>query len=275
MNKRNLRAVMALTLVFVMLSSSFAFAGSKMYLALGNDLDAKGTATVMKFFDVDIDECEVLYITNQDEYNYLSNYVPASEIGNKALSSVLIRETSTNDIDVEIHNINYCTEDMYENALATAGVKGANVIVAGPYEISGTAALVGTIKAYEKMTGEEVGDEVIEAAVDEITTTGDIGEEVGDKEGVADIVADVKEKIANHPNMSDSEIIQAIRDAADKFDVHLTEENIEKLKNMISKLQGLDIDWDNIANKSIEFIDKVAKSGVFERFINWVKSLFD
>ena len=49
---------------------------------------------------------------------------------------------------------------MYENALATAGIENADIKVAGPFNISGTAALVGAIKAYENMTGEEVNEEM-------------------------------------------------------------------------------------------------------------------
>ena len=51
---------------------------------------------------------------------------------------------------------------MYKNALATAGISDANIIVAGPFELSGTAALVGILKAYKDMTGEEVDDDLVE-----------------------------------------------------------------------------------------------------------------
>ena len=48
---------------------------------------------------------------------------------------------------------------MYENALTTAGVTDANVTVAGPFNITGTAALVGAMNAYEDMTGENISSE--------------------------------------------------------------------------------------------------------------------
>ena len=48
-----------------------------------------------------------------------------------------------NGIKVSTYNINYCTAGMYKNALATAGISDANIIVAGPFALSGTAALVG------------------------------------------------------------------------------------------------------------------------------------
>ena len=52
--------------------------------------------------------------------------------------------------------------------MATAGVEDVNVVVAGPFNVSGTAALVGALKAYSEMTGETVDEKVVDAAVDEI-----------------------------------------------------------------------------------------------------------
>ena len=268
--------VLALTIVFAMSLSSFVFADNdRIFLALGNDLSPEQESTVLDFFGgVDINECEVVYITNADEYKYLGNYVPASQIGNQALSSVMIEENGNNDIDVEIHNINYCTEGMYKNALATAGVSGADVVVAGPYPISGTAALVGTIKAYEKMTGEEVPDEVIEGSVNEITTTGEIGEEVGDKGAIEELVADVKSQIADNPDMSDEDIVAAIKAGAEKLGISLSQDQIDKLKGLIVDLKGLDIDWDNVKKQSLDIFNKIKDAGLLDRIIDWIKSLF-
>ena len=60
---------------------------------------------------------------------------------------------------------------MYKNALATAGVTDAKIIIAGPTGISGTAALVGIFKAYEEMTGEEIDEKTVDAVADERVTT--------------------------------------------------------------------------------------------------------
>ena len=61
-----------------------------------------------------------------------------------------------NGVNVTTQNISYCTSGMYRNALITAGIKNADVKVAGPFKISGTAALVGVMKAYEEMTGKKI-----------------------------------------------------------------------------------------------------------------------
>ena len=63
----------------------------------------------------------------------------------------------------------------------TAGIEDADITVAGPFSISGTAALVGAIKAYETMTGEEIDDENLDAANDELVLTGKLVEDIGDR----------------------------------------------------------------------------------------------
>lgn len=274
---KRLSRILILLMIFTMFASSFVFADDEQkFLSLGKDLTAEQTSTVLGFFgNVDINECKVVYITNADEHKYLDSYVDKNQIGTKALSSVLIEENDENDIDVEIHNINYCTEGMYKNALSTAGVTGAHVIVAGPFQISGTAALVGTIKAYEEMTGQEVSDDVIEGCVDELTTTGDIGEEVGDKSAIEEIIADIKSQVADNPDMSDADIIAALKAAAEKAGVTLSDDQIERLKDLITKLKGLDVDWDNVKEQSLDILNKIKSSGLLDDIINWIKSLFN
>lgn len=278
----NFKRIGALALAIAMCMSSFASAGTGKYLALGNDLSGEEQLTVLKLLGAeDLDDYNVIYVTNEDEHKYLDSYVSASAIGNKSLSSVLIEDKMGSSIDVETYNINYCTEGMYRNALATAGVKGAKVVVAGPYDISGTAALVGTIKLYEEMTGEEVDDEVIEASVEELTTTGELGEELGDKGAIEEIIAGVKQELAENPNMSDDDLIQKIKEAAEKAGLTLTDAQIQKIKEMLQTLQGLDIDWSNVKEQSSSLlkdigslIDTDQAKGFFAQLVEWIKSFF-
>ena len=271
--KKRIAILLAFALAFTMSMSSSVFAAEgDGYLALGSDLSESERNTVMDLLGVDDpDNYNVIYVTNAEEHKYLDSYVDTNQIGSRALSSVLIKEKSGDDIDVEIHNIGYCTEGMYENALQTAGVEGADVVVAGPFEISGTAALVGTIKAYEEMSGESVDDEVIEGAVDELTTTGEVGEELGDKEAAEGIVSQVKEELADNPDMSDQDIEEAIREAAQEAGYELSDETVEKIKDMIQNLQGLDIDWGGLKDK----LEGIEDSGFFRNIINWFLGLFD
>ena len=86
----------------------------------------------------DLKNYTVATITNQDEHDYLDAYLDKSVIGSRALSSVLVEgKTDGNGIKVTTHNISYCTTGMYQNALVTAGIKDADIVVTdgNPFDI--------------------------------------------------------------------------------------------------------------------------------------------
>lgn len=287
-------SILAIVMAILMLASTMSVyadavtleEGDEPYLSLGADLTSAQEATVLGFFGLeqtDLENYDVHYVTNDEEYKYLGDYLDSSMIGSQALSSVLVKAGDSDDINITTYNINYCTEGMYRNALATAGVSGVDVIVAGPFELSGTAGLVGIIKAYENMTGEEISDDVIESAVEEITTTGEIGEEVGDMNGVEGIIASVKEQLADNPNMSIEDIKEAIISAADKAGISLSDESIQKLADMLSHLKDSNIDWGKLKEQSKSILkkfdglfsdeNKEKAMGFLSRFVEWIKGL--
>ena len=125
----------------------------KPYLALGADLSDDQKNTVLSLMGIDpanLANYNVTYVTNAQEHQYLDSYVDSSKIGSKSWSSVVIvKRKKGNGLNISTNNITYCTVGMYKNALTTAGITDADIIVAGPKPISGTAALVGIFEAYE------------------------------------------------------------------------------------------------------------------------------
>jgi hypothetical protein len=154
-----------------------ANASEKSVLALGADLNAEQRAVVLSAMGLTEETaaaCETIYITNEMEHKYLDASLGADVVGKRSLSSVLlIPQAEGTGLNVETHNINYCTIAMYRNALLTAGVEDAKVIVAAPASISGTAALIGAVKAYETYSGTSLAEEAFAAATDELVLTGE------------------------------------------------------------------------------------------------------
>ncbi|MCC8141953.1 MAG: DUF1002 domain-containing protein [Lachnospiraceae bacterium] len=237
----------------------------KPYISLGADLTADQRDTVLSLFgltEADLADYDVVTVTNAQEHEYLDAYIPSSTIGTKALSSVVVWEASKGDgINVTTKNISYCTSGMYSNALATAGVTDANVIVAGPTEISGTAALIGAIEAYSVMTDETISTDIIDGAINEIVTTGELEESTGNTDEVEGIIAYLKDELEDIPNMSDEELNEEIEDVADDFDVSLTEDEIAQIRELLRKLQDLDLDWDSISQQANDLFDRLESSG--------------
>lgn len=300
MNK-NCKKYLSLLLMAVMLVSAllaakpvtaYADTAYKGYLSLGADLNDEERAKVLELLGVSEDEVEdyhVIYVTNAEEHEYLDSYISYNQIGDEAWSSVLITDAKKGSgINVTTKNVIYCTTGMYENALATAGVDDVNVVVAGPFNVSGTAALVGALKAYSEMTGEKVDEEVLDAAIDEMVTTGELEDSIdaGD-ENVEGLVAYLKEQVASG-NAEDLE--ETINDAADKFQITLTEEQFNQLKALMEKLGSIDLDLDALKNQAQSVYDKLndmgfdisnihidveEAKGFFQKIIDFFKSLFE
>lgn len=256
----------------------------KPYLALGADLTADQQHTVLSYMGIeaaDFDKYDVVYVSNEEEHQYLDSYVPKKQIGTRALSSVLVSlADSGNGLKVSTYNINYCTAGMYKNALATAGVEDANVIVAGPFPLSGTAALVGTFEAYEKLTGKKLDESVVDAAMDELVTTGDLEQSIdGDSNDVEAMIADLKGQIARGEIKSPEEIEKAIEKLADKYNLKLSDDDKQKLLGLMKKLQGLDLNWDSIKTQASAWAsqlqNQLADKNIGQKIAAFFKKLFD
>lgn len=233
----------------------------KPFLALGADLKAQERETVLRLLGVTEQELanyDVITVTNADEHAYLDEYLDNSIIGSRALSSVkVVGREAGSGIHVDTSNISYCTAGMYRNALITAGVEDADITVAGPFSISGTAALVGAIKAYETMTGEEIPEVNMDAANNELVITGEIVENVGDSQKVEELMALVKQKVAEGSVKSREDIEALVGQAAEELDVSLSDEDRDKIAGLMDKIDGLDLNVDAIKEQAQELYNKL------------------
>ena len=242
----------------------------KPYVSLGADLSANDRAIVLKLLGVTEDDLKnytVTTITNADEHKYLDSYLSKSVIGTRALSSVLVKgKTDGSGIKVTTYNITYCTTGMYQNALATAGIEDAEIVVAGPYNISGTAALVGAIKSYENMTGETVSQENVDTATNELVVTGKLAESVGDSDKAEQLVGAVKEQVVegsdNGKKLTEEEIGNVVDQAAQEMDVQLSDEDRQEIVDLMDKIKGLDIDVDSLKEQAKDLYDKIDDLGI-------------
>ena len=236
---------------------------SKSIIALGADLSAEQRATVLSLMDVteaDLANYQVVTITNDMEHQYLDAYMDASVIGSKSLSSVKITPAeSEHGVLVTTKNINYCTTGMYRNALLTAGVSDADILVVGPTEISGTAALIGAIKGYEAMSGESVSDTTLDTAMNELITTGEIAMQDADSQDIEELIAFVKAKVAAGGLDSDDQIRSAIEEGEDKFGVTLTEDEINQIIAIMQKINQLGLDPNVLVSQAEDLYSKFGK----------------
>lgn len=250
----------------------------KPYLSLGANLSEAQRDTVLQLLGVDpaqLSEYDVIYTTIDEEYQYLGSYLSADTIGQRSLSSVLVvKRDQGNGINITTKNISYCTIGMYKNALITAGITDADIIVAGPFPISGTAALVGAMKAYSVMTGEEVSRESMDTALNELVLTGDLVEEVGDSEQVEEFIAYLKQQVVEQGIESEEDIQRVIEEASREFHISLSDEDMQKINELLQKISELDLDLDSLMSQARDLYDKLAEMGESSGFWDKVVEFF-
>lgn len=266
MKKSILTGVMAAVLLITAVLTPAEVYGDRVddkpYLALGADLTEEQKASVLALLDVDpaqLDEYTVYEVTNEEEYEHLGSYLDASVIGSKSLSSVkVIGREDGYGIQVRTENISYCTVGMYQNALATAGMENAEVVVAGPFALSGTAALVGAMKAYEAMTGDVIDPELMDGAANELVVTSELGDSIGDTQKAEDLISAIKEIISANEFNSEGEIDQAINDVAADLDIQLSDEDRAMIRDLVDKLSKLDLDFETIKEQAGDLYDRIS-----------------
>ena len=260
------------------------------YIALGADLNQDERATVLRLLGVteeDLKNYTVTTVTNADEHAYLDSYLSSSIIGSRALSSVLVEGTKDgNGINVTTSNITYCTPGMYENALATAGIENADIKVAGPFNISGTAALVGAMKAYESMTGVEVSEENADTATNELVVTGQVAENVGDQEKAEQLIGAVKGEVVEGNATTTEEIGDVVDQAAQEMEINLSEKDRQAIIDLMKKIDDLNLNIDSLKEQASNLYDQIAGldlnldinqeqvKGFFEKILDFFRGLF-
>lgn len=256
----------------------------KPYLALGADLSDDQKNTVLSLMGIDpanLANYNVTYVTNAQEHQYLDSYVESSKIGSKSWSSVVIvKRKKGNGLNISTNNITYCTVGMYKNALTTAGITDADIIVAGPKPISGTAALVGIFEAYEAMTGEAVQDNVVDAALNELVVTGELEASIQgltDQE-VEEFIAYIKSLIAEKGLTDEKSINEAIDEACDKYGVTLSDDERQKIVDLLLKITSLGIDLSGLVDYAASLYNSFknggSSSGIMASIGNFFGNIF-
>lgn len=241
--KKIISAVLALAVGFTLFTPvALADEDGEERVTMGADLTDRQRAAVYADFGIEEGTVTELSVTNDEERSYLEGLVPDGKIGSVALSCIYIKTLPEGSgMTVEIHNINYCTEDMYINALTTAGIADAEVIVSAPFPVSGTGALTGAYKAYEDITGNSLSSLAKAAGAEELVVTGELAEYIG-SDDATQMINELKSMLDKTQDMTDDEVRAEIKNLANMYNVSLTNAQLEQVLSLVRKLEGLDAD---------------------------------
>lgn len=240
-----MKKAISLLLVLCLLASmsaALAIDEGEKRAVIGADLSDAQVADVYSAFGAERGSVKELTVTNADERKYLTGYVDDSLIGTRSISCVYIETLSSGSgLDVQTSNVNWCTAEMYVSALATAGISDAKVIVAAPFEVSGTAALTGVYMAYEDITGQQLDETAKLVSTQELTVTAELADQIGSYDSV-EIVNQLKLILDETRTMTDEELTAKIREIAAEYNVSLTDAQMKQLVDLCRQMEKLNPD---------------------------------
>lgn len=262
------------------------FAKGEEIVTLGKDLTLNQRDEILKEMNAS-EDAKIIEVTNAEEYQYLGDVLTSKEIGNKAISSAIVKYTGKG-INVELSpNIVVVSENSYRNAMTTAGIENAYVYVTAQGKVSGTAALTGILKSYEEVSGKKIPEDVKKVANEEVVVQNNVAKDIGD-EKTNDVINVVKSEMAEKMPQSKEEV-RAIIDSVDsEYSLGLSENSKEGLTTLFNNMKNADVDWKKVANKVGEYSKKANEflnspegekavkdtKNFIEKFIDFVVSLF-
>lgn len=248
-----------------------AKADSSKVVTLGANLSDEQKNDMYEYFGTTADKVETIEVTNDDERKYMEGIATESQIGTRTYSCSYVEPTESGGIQVKTANLTFVTSSMIASTLTTSGVENCNVVAASPIEVSGTGALTGIMMAYESASGKALDEGQKEAATEELVTTGELADAVGQEEAT-DLMNNVKEEVIEDGITDKDEIQDVVEDNADKLNITLTQEQLDKIVALMEKISQYDYDVKALKD-TLENLEGKS-DGFFAKIWNSIKGLF-
>lgn len=271
---KKLKKVMPLMLAAALTCTSLpmvAKADSTKVVTLGTDLTAEQKTSMYEYFGTSADKVATIEVTNADERKYMEGIASEAQIGTRTYSCAYVEPTEKGGIQVKVANLTFVTSSMIASTLLTSGVENCNVVAASPIEVSGTGALTGIMMAYEKASGETLDEGQKTAATEELVTTGELADAVGQQEAT-DLMNDVKKDVIENNLTDEGKIQDAINDAANTYNITLTEDQMAKITSLMQNISQYDYDVKALKN-TLDNLDGKS-GGFFSNLWSSIKSVF-
>ncbi|MCF2553918.1 DUF1002 domain-containing protein [Faecalicatena contorta] len=255
--------VMTISAVSIPLTAK---ADSAKVVTLGANLSDEQKNSMYEYFGTSAEEVETIEVNNADERKYMEGIATEAQIGTRTYSCSYVEPTENGGIQVKVANLTFVTSSMIASTLLTSGVENCNVVAASPIEVSGTGALTGIMMAYETASGEELDEDQKATATEELITTGELADTVGQQEAT-ELMNEVKQDVIEDGLTDPAEIQESINDAASDLNITLTEDQMNKIVALMQKISQYDYDvnalkdtLDNLEGKSEGFFSKIWSS---------------
>lgn len=287
MKKKFISALVLMGLLAMPMAAYADAAVGDQIVTIGTNLTQEQRQEVLQYFGAG-ENAQIINVDISEERQYLSGKVPDAQIGNSTNSCAMITYTTKGSgVNVTTHNINYVTPDAYKSAILTAGINDADVQITAPIEVSGTGALTGIMKAYEVSSGEQISEDVKQAATQELVTNTELGQAIGDEQA-NDLINTIKQEIADQKPDNPEEVQSIVDQVLQQLGITLTDEQYQQLLDLVNQLSQLDIDWDALADNVAGLIGQASDylsseegqgflaklQDVINSFFDWIRGFF-
>ena len=218
-----------------------AKADNSKVVTLGANLSDEQKKSMYEYFGTSSDKVETIEVTNADERKYMEGSASEEQIGTRTYSCSYVEPTGSGGVQVKVANLTFVTSSMIASTLLTSGVENCNVVAASPIEVSGTGALTGIMMAYESASGEKLSEDQKAAATEELVTTGELANEVGQQEAT-DLMNEVKQDVIEDGLTDPDDIKDAVEDAAKDINITLTDDQMAKIVSLMENISQYDYD---------------------------------
>ena len=229
-------------------------------VTLGADLTQDQKNTMLKYFKVSADSVQIINVTNQDEREHLSAYVPIEQIGTRTVSCAYVKPTTSGGIKVRTANLNWVTCNMIATSFSTSGVKNCEVVAACPFQVSGTGALTGIQMAYESASGEQLDSTKKQIATEEMVVTGNLAEDIGQNSATA-VINQAKTQIIADGIQDADQIYNIVVNIADQNGVALSDDQLQTIVSLLQEIAQQDYDYSDMEETLERVNDNVTGQG--------------
>ena len=241
---RKMKRIIPVMLAAVLTCASMpmvAKADKSKVVTLGANLSDEQKKSMYEYFGTSSDKVETIEVTNADERKYMEGIASEEQIGTRTYSCSYVEPTGSGGVQVKVANLTFVTSSMIASTLLTSGVENCNVVAASPIEVSGTGALTGIMMAYESASGEKLSEDQKAAATEELVTTGELANEVGQQEAT-NLMNEVKQDVIEDGLTDPDDIKDAVEDAAKDINITLTDEQMAKIVSLMENISQYDYD---------------------------------
>ncbi|SFJ31949.1 Uncharacterized protein YpuA, DUF1002 family [Terrisporobacter glycolicus] len=287
------KKVSSLLVAMTIIASSIvpSFADGTRVVTIGVNNTTEQRQKIFSYFGVKENEVQVLEVNNKEEREYLGGVATEAQLGTKTYSCSYVEPTNSGGINVKTANITWVTSSMVASTLSTAGMTNANAVIAAVFPVSGTGALTGVMKAFEDASGKKLDKDKKELASEELITTGDLGDKIG-QDQAAGVVNDIKAEVIKNGTSDATQIADIINNVTNNYNVTLTDAQIKQITDLMEKIAAQKYDYnsmkqtlnnvsDVVQDNLKEAGEKVGNSGImdsvgglFSSVGDWFSNLF-